>query len=318
MTVDYVLRRLALFLAVVFIAATLNFFFLRAGLRPGGESVRFPRVYAEKYGGDVSLWRQYANFLGDTARLDFGKSVSNYPTPVIQMLKSAIPWSVALLGTATLMSFILGNLGGALLGWGKAPRWLRAVFPVFFTFSAVPFYLMGLILLYVFAFKLSWLPIFGGYDVLIAPEFTFAFWLDVLKHALLPAASLVLTQIGFWMLGMRSMIVMTSGEAFMQQAESKGLRQSRMFFRYALRNSLLPQSTQLAVTLGHVISGAILVELVFSYPGVGRVLYDAIIAFDFFVIQGVIFMIIVTVALAMLIIDLIYPLLDPRVTYKRT
>jgi peptide/nickel transport system permease protein len=316
-TADYVFRRIALFLAVAFVAATLNFFLLRAGLRPGGESVQFPGVYGAKYGSDKPLWRHYVNFLGDTARMDFGKSVANYPTPVSKMLMAAIPWSIALLGTATLISFIVGSLSGALLEWGKAPIWLRGIFPAFFTFSAVPFYLMGLILLYVFAFRLYWLPLFGGYSVEVVPEFTIAFWVDVLEHALLPALSIVMSQIGFWALGMRSMMVTTQGEDFMVQAETKGLRGSSIFFRYALRNALLPQTTQLAVTLGHVISGAILVEIVFSYPGVGMVLFNAIRTFDFFVLQGVTFMLIMTIAFAMLIIDLIYPLLDPRVSYTK-
>ncbi len=297
-------------------AATVSFFFIPGALRPGGESVGLSKIYTARFGVERPLWRQYISYLGDAARLDFGRSRATR-TPVISMLRAAVPWSVALLGTATFLSFVLGSLTGALLGWGKAPRWLRAVFPVFFTFSAVPFYLMGMILLYVLAFRSYWFPLFGGYGVQNIPEFTFSFWLDVLRHAILPAASIVLAQIGFWALGMRSMMVTTQGEDFMQQAEAKGLAGKRIFFRYALRNALLPQTTQLAVTLGHVISGAILVEIVFSYPGVGTVLLNAIRQFDYFVIQGVIFLIIITIALAMLIIDLVYPLLDPRINYRR-
>jgi peptide/nickel transport system permease protein len=316
-TADYFLKRLALFFAVALMAATVNFFFIPAAMRPGGESVGLSQIYRARFGVERPLWRQYLNYLGDTARLDFGKSRANYPTPVISMLRAAIPWSIGLLGTATVISFVLGSLGGALMGWGKAPRWLRTIFPVFFTFSAVPFYLMGMILLYIFAFRNYWLPLFGGYNVQSVPEFTLAFWADVLKHAILPAASIVLAQIGFWALGMRSMMVNMQGEDYMRQAEAKGLSGPRIFFRYAMRNALLPQTTQLAVTLGHVISGAILVEIVFSYPGVGTVMLNAIRTFDYFVLQGVIFTIIITVALAMLIIDLVYPLLDPRINYKK-
>ncbi len=298
-------------------AATVNFFFIPAGLRPGGESVSLSEVYRARFGVERPLWRQYISFIGDTARLDFGKSRANYPTPVTTMLRAAVPWSIGLLGTATLISFVLGSLSGALLAAGKAPPWLRGMFPVFFTFSAVPFYLMGLILIFVFAFRLSWLPLFGGYSVEVIPEFTFAFWADVIQHAFLPATAIVLSQIGFWALGMRSLMVTAQGEDFMQQAEAKGLSGKRIFFRYAMRNAMIPQTTQLAVTLGHVISGAILVEIVFSYPGVGTVLLNAIRNFDTFVMQGVIFMIIITIALAMLIIDLVYPLLDPRINYTR-
>lgn len=316
MSADYFLRRIALFFAVALMAATVNFFFIPLGLRPGGESVSLSQVYRARFGVDRPLWRQYTGFIGDTARLDFGRSRATR-TPVIKMLRNAVPWSVALLGTATLLSFVLGSLSGALLGWGRAPRWLHGIFPVFFTFSAVPFYLMGMILLYVFSFQLYVLPLFGGYSVENIPELTFAFSVDVLRHALLPAAAIVLAQIGFWALGMRSMMVTTQGEDFMQQAEAKGLTDKRMFFRYAMRNALMPQTTQLAVNLGHIISGAILVEVVFSYPGVGTLLLEAIRNFDTFVIQGVIFMIIATIALAMLIIDLVYPLLDPRINYSK-
>ncbi len=331
---DYVLRRLALFIAVAFVAATVNFFFPRVTgqdpiqqklaqmqMQGGGASSEeiagLIETYTAKFGLDQPLWRQYITYLGDTARLDFGQSISFFPTKVTTMLKAAIPWTVGLLATATVMSFALGSISGALLAWGKAPRLLQVVFPVFFTFSAVPFYLMGVVLLYLFAFQTDWLPLFGGYSTNRIPEFTLGFWTDVLKHALLPAASIVLTQIGFWALGMRSMMVTMQGEDYMHQAEAKGLRGQRIFFRYAMRNAILPQTTALAVTLGHVISGAILVEIVFSYPGVGTLLLKAVQGFDYFVLQGVIFTIIITVALAMLIIDLVYPLLDPRINYRR-
>ncbi|MCH7983461.1 MAG: ABC transporter permease [Chloroflexi bacterium] len=333
MTVEYVLRRLALFFAVAFVAATVNFFFPRltgqdpilqklAQLQIQGAGVSSEEIdglietYNAKFGLDRPLWRQYISYLGDTARLDFGQSISFFPTKVTKMLRDAIPWTVGLLATATVMSFVLGSLGGALLAWGKAPRFLHALFPVFFTFSAVPFYLMGVVLLYLFAFQTDWLPLFGGYGTNRIPEFTFGFWTNVLKHAILPAASIVLAQIGFWALGMRSMMVTMQGEDYMHQAEAKGLRGPRIFFRYALRNAILPQTTALAVTLGQVISGAILVEIVFSYPGVGTLLLNAVQGFDYFVLQGVIFTIIITVAFAMLIIDLAYPLLDPRINYR--
>lgn len=318
---------------MAFVAATVNFLFPRitggdpiqqklAQLQIQGGGVSSEEVgalietYTAKFGLDKPLWRQYISYLGDTARLDFGQSISFFPTKVTTMLRDTIPWTVGLLATATLMSFVLGSLSGALLAWGKAPRFLQALFPVFFTFSAVPFYLMGVILLYLFAFQTDWLPLFGGYSTERIPEFTFSFWLNVFKHAILPAGSIVLAQIGFWALGMRSMMITMQGEDYMHQAEAKGLRGSRIFFRYAMRNAILPQTTALAVTLGQVISGAILVEIVFSYPGVGTLLLRAVRGFDYFVLQGVIFTIIITVALAMLIIDLIYPLLDPRINYR--
>ncbi|MBX3013253.1 MAG: ABC transporter permease [Caldilineaceae bacterium] len=334
MTLEYLLKRIAQFVVVAFVAATINFFFPRmTGQDPiqqklaqlqmqGGGTANegiqgLIETYNRKFGLDQPLWRQYLTYLGDTARLDFGQSISNYPATVLSMLRQAIPWSVGLLATATLISFTIGTFIGALIAWGKAPWLLRAIFPAFFVFSAVPFYLMGILLLYVFAFRFSWFPLFGGYSAQRIPEMSLSFWLDVLEHAILPAASIVLAQIGFWALGMRSMMVTIQGEDYMLQAEAKGLKGSRIFFRYAMRNAILPQITGLALTLGTIISGAILVEVVFGYPGVGTVLRNAIQGFDWFVLQGVVFMVIITVAFTMLVIDLIYPWLDPRISYRR-
>ena len=334
MTLEYFLKRVAQFFAIAFFAASINFFFPRmtgqdpirqklAQLELQGVGVSredatgLVETYNKKFGLDKPLWQQYLIYLGDTARLDFGQSISNYPATVLSILKQAVPWSVGLLLTATLISFTLGTLVGALMAWGKAPFFLRVIFPAFFTFSAVPFYLMGIILLYIFAFRFKLFPLFGGYSAEKIPQLSLSFALDVLNHSILPAASIVLAQVGFWALGMRSMMVTIQGEDYMLQAEAKGLKGPRIFFRYAMRNAILPQMTGLALSLGTLISGAILVEVVFAYPGVGTVLLTAVRGFDWFVIQGVVFLVIVSVAFTMLIIDLIYPLLDPRISYRR-
>ncbi len=175
---------------------------------------------------------------------------------------------------------------------------------------------MGIVLLYVFAFKIPVFPLFGGFSSMKVPTLTLDFALDILYHSILPALSIVLAQVGFWAMGMRSMMVTIQGEDYMLQAEAKGLKDQRIFYRYAMRNALLPQLTGLALSLGTIISGAILVEVVFSYPGVGSLLLKAVRAFDWFVIQGIVFLIILSVAFTMLIIDLAYPLLDPRINYR--
>ena len=333
MTVSYFLKRLLQFFVVAFLAATINFFFPRmSGQDPirqklfqlATENVNvsdedakaLTETYNAKFGLDQPLWRQYLNYLGDMAHLDFGVSISEYPSTVLSVLKRAIPWTVGLLLMATLISFAIGTFVGALLAWDKAPFFLRTIFPVFFTFSAVPFYLMGIILLYIFAFQIPIFPLFGGFSSVKVPKFTLDFVLDILYHAVLPALSLVLAQVGFWAMGMRSMMVTIQGEDYMLQAEAKGLNDQRIFYRYAMRNAILPQLTGLALSLGTIISGAILVEIVFSYPGVGSVLLKAVRGFDWFVIQGIVFLIILSVAFTMLIIDLAYPLLDPRISYR--
>lgn len=334
MTLEYVIKRIAQFFVIAFLAATINFFFPRLtgqdpiqqklaqltmqGSSSGGESMKgLIDTYNKKFGLDKPLWQQYLTYLGDMARLNLGQSISNYPTTVMSLLAHALPWTLGLLGTATLISFLLGSLVGASMAWGKAPAFARSIFPVFFTFSAVPPYLMGILLLYVLAFRLSWLPLFGGYGAERIPELSFSFVRNILYHAILPALAIVIAQIGGWAMGMRSMMVTTQGEDYMLQAEAKGLKNQRIFFRYAIRNAILPQITALALSLGTILSGAIVVEVVFSYPGVGTVLANAIRGYDWFVIQGVVFMVIITVALTMLIIDLAYPLLDPRINYRR-
>jgi len=333
MTIDYFLKRLLQFVIIAFLAATINFFFPRMSgqdpirqkliqLQSQGVNVSSEEVaglietYNAKFGLDQPLWRQYLNYLGNMARLDFGPSIANYPATVLSMLRRAIPWTVGLLLTATLISFTIGTIVGALLAWGKAPYFLRVIFPAFFTFSAVPFYLMGIVLLYFFAFQIPIFPLFGGFSTQRVPDLSLGFMLDVLHHAVLPALSIVLAQVGFWAMGMRSMMVTVQGEDYMLQAEAKGLKNSRIFYRYAMRNAILPQITGLALSLGTIISGAILVEVVFSYPGVGSLLLQAVRGFDWFVIQGVVFLVIISVAFTMLVIDLLYPFLDPRINYR--
>lgn len=334
MTLEYFLKRLLQFFVIAFVAATINFFFPRISgqdpirqkliqLESEGvgvsteDAVGLVETYNAKFGLDQPLWRQYLSYLQSMARLDFGYSIAEYPATVLSILERAIPWTVGLLLTATLISFVVGTIVGALLAWDKAPFFLRTIFPAFFTFSAVPFYLMGIVLLYVFAFRIPIFPLFGGFSADRIPELSWSFVVDILYHSVLPALSIVLAQVGFWAMGMRSMMVTIQGEDYMLQATAKGLNDQRIFYRYAMRNAILPQLTGLALSLGTIISGAILVEVVFSYPGVGSLLLKAVRGFDWFVIQGVVFLIIISVAFTMLVIDLIYPLLDPRISYRR-
>jgi len=329
----YVIRRLALVLAVVWLAASVNFFVPRIGgrdpiiekllqeaqFRSGHLDSGYREMaaeYGKKFGLDQPLYKQYVRYLTDTVQFKFGASISQYPVTVNELLANTVPWTVGLLGVATIVSFGLGTFLGALVSWGRTPIYLKALIPAFFTLSAIPYYLLGLVLLYFFAFKASWFPIFGGYEAGTLPSYSLDFILNVLRHATLPALSIVLVGIGFWALGMRAMMVTMQGEDYMVQAEAKGLNERRIFWRYAIRNAILPQSTSLALSLGHIVSGAVLVEVIFGYPGVGSLLFLAIREFDYFVITGIVFMVIVAIALAMLLMDLIYPVLDPRIKYS--
>ena len=184
-------------------------------------------------------------------------------------------------------------------------------------FSAIPFYLIGLVLVYVFAYQLGWFPLGGGVGIRTDFVWSASLVLEILYHSILPALSILLATLGTWALSMRGMMVTVQGEDYMTFAEALGLTNRRRFLQYGLRNAILPQVTLLALSLGHVLSGSILVELVFGYPGVGQQLFRAIQHLDYFVIYGIVFILICTISFAMLVMDLVYPLLDPRIRHRK-
>jgi peptide/nickel transport system permease protein len=232
---------------------------------------------------------------------------------VSDLIAAALPWTLGLLLVATLIAFAAGTLIGAGAAWRASPRALRLLMVPLMTLSAVPYYLLGLVLVYVLGFRLGLFPISGGYRAEAAPELTAGFALDVLHHSALPAISILVSTAGFWAISMRGSMVMTMGEDYMTFARASGLRSRTIFLRYAVRNALLPQLTTLALSLGYVVSGSVLVEVVFGYPGIGTLLFRAISVSDYTLIPGITFMIIMAVGLATLLLDLAYPLLDPRI-----
>ncbi|MBV8120771.1 MAG: ABC transporter permease, partial [Alphaproteobacteria bacterium] len=233
------------------------------------------------------------------------------------MIREALPWTIGLLGVTTLFSFAIGTILGALLAWPRAPRWMQWLMPPLWALHAIPFFLLGLVLSWLFAFQLQWLPIFGGYGAGVKPAWNLAFAVDVVHHAILPAASIVLVSVGGWALAMRGMMVTTMGEDYVTFAEAKGLRPATIFGRYCMRNAILPQTTGLALALAQILSGAVLVEAIFGYPGIGALLFQAIEENDFFLIQGIVFTVIVALGFATFVLDVIYPWLDPRISYHR-
>jgi len=332
--IDYLAKRFAVFLLIVWLAATLNFFLprlsgqdpVRATLLQQAQLGGYVQVgleamvkeYERRFGLDRPLWVQYVTYLGDVCRFNFNYSISNYPRTVNEIIAEAIPWTVGLLGITTVLSFTIGTLLGALLAWPGAPRWMRVLMPPLWALHAIPFFLLGLILMYVFAFRIQLLPMFGGYTAGAFPSLTLAFVGDVIRHSILPALSIVLVATGGWALAMRGMMVTTQGEDYVTFAEAKGLTRFTVFLRYCVRNAILPQTTALALALGNILSGAVLVEVIFGYPGVGTILFHAIRENDHFLIQGIVFTVIVALGVATLILDVVYPLLDPRISYRRT
>lgn len=333
MSVSYIVRRFFIFLAIVWAAATFNFLLPRLG---GQNPIREKLVsqsalsgavqagleemikeFETKFGLDKPLWRQYLTYLSDMSRFDFNYSIANYPRKVLNMIGDALPWSITLLLVTTLLGFIIGNILGALLAWPGAPSFLKVVMPPILMLSAIPYFLLGLILVYIFGFLLGFFPMYGGYTTGVIPTLTLKFIWDVFWHSMLPALSIILVSTGGWALGMRSLMVMTQGEDYVVFADAMGLRNRTIFAQYAIRNALLPQVTALALALGQIVSGAVLVEVIFGYPGIGTMLYQAIRGSDYYLVQGIVFVVIISIGLATFILDIIYPLLDPRITYRK-
>jgi len=324
----HVVRRFVMLFLVVITAASLNFFVPRMSDKnpvlekitemsessaPGSVDMQgLLKIFNERFGLDRPLWEQYVDYLGDMLTLDLNYSITSYPSRVADMIAQALPWTLGLMVTSTLIAFVLGTILGALTVWRKDSRLLQIFVPVVMVFSAIPFYLIGLVLIYFLAYRAGWFPIGGGYSITSFPGWNWDFAMEVLRHSILPASSIVIASIGIWALQMRGMMVTVQGEDYMNFAEAKGLKSRRRFLTYAVRNAILPQITCLALFIGQLVTGAVLVEIVFGYPGMGSLLLQAVDYLDYYTIYGIVFVLILAVAISMLILDLVYPLLDPR------
>lgn len=331
-TKGYLLKRLGMFVLTIWLGLTLMFIVPR--LAPGDpvssmvsrlisqagnveNSEQIIQAWRARFGLDAPIYVQYSRYLYNSFRFDLGYSMAFFPSKVEDMVVRAMPWTLGLLSMATLISFVVGNTIGALLGWRGTPRSLKIALPFTLCFTSIPPFMLGILLTYVFAFGLRWLPFAGAYGRGITPAVTLEFISSVAQHALLPAMAIVLVSMGFWALGMRAMMITTDGEDYMILARAKGLRSRRIFWMYGVRNAVLPQITALALSIGSLAGGSIIVEYIFTYPGMGYLLYQAIVNNDYGLIQGIVFILICGVATAVLIVDLLYPLIDPRITYER-
>ena len=330
---SYILQRLGMFFLTVWLGMTLIFIIPR--LAPGDpvaamvsrmtaqagrveNSAEIIEAWRARFGLDAPLPIQYLRYMKNSLTFNLGYSLAYFPTTVEEMVAKAIPWTVGLLTLATIISFLLGNTVGALLAWRRTPKALRALLPITLTFTSIPPFMLGILLLYIFAFGLEWLPVGGNVAMGMEPSLSLSFFVSVLRHGILPAMAIVVTTMGFWALGMRGMMITTDGEDYMILAEAKGLRPRRIFLHYGVRNAILPQVTALALSFGRIAGGAVIIEYIFTYPGMGYLLYQGIVNNDFVLIQGVVTILIVGVSLAVLIVDLLYPLIDPRITYRKT
>jgi peptide/nickel transport system permease protein len=320
----FALRRLAFFVFTLWAALTLNFFLPR--LMPGNPAISM----IAKFRGGVSpqalkaleaqfgvqtkanLAHQYVTYLGNMARFNFGTSMSQYPASVGSIIGSAIWWTLGLVGLTTIMAFILGTGIGILGAWRRGGRLDSIMPPVFVITSVIPYFWLGLVLILIFGVQLHWLPYFFTHDFTVTPSFSLAFIGNVLQHAILPAATLLITTIGTWILTMRNTMITTLAEDYVRMARAKGLSGRRIMLDYAARNAILPNLTGFAMSLGFVLGGTILIEDVFNYQGVGYWLLDAVNNEDYPLMQALFLLITVAVLLAILISDIATALLDPR------
>jgi len=319
---SFILRRLGFYVVAAWVALTVNFFIPRA--MPGNAvqavMAKFPSLQPSAYkaleallgvGHGGSLWSQYVAYLNDVLHFNFGTDVSQYPAQVSTLLGQTIPWTLTLVGSATVIAFLLGTALGIVAGWRHGGT-LDRVLPGLMFLQAIPYFFFALILIELFALKLHVFPIGEGYAEGLVPGWHWSFIGSAIFHSLLPALTIVLTSVAGWMLQMRNVMITTIGDDYVIAAQAKGLPNRRVIFTYAARNALLPQLQGFGLALGFVVSGALIMEIVFSYPGIGLLLLNAVTSNDHPLMQAIFLVITFAVLLANLIVDIIIVLADPR------
>jgi peptide/nickel transport system permease protein len=319
----FLARRIGFYLVTAWAALTINFLLPR--LMPGSPvaaaldklqgtvSPGVVKALAAQFGINTkaSLLSQYGHYWSQMVQGNLGVSTSQYPTKVTTIIGHALPWTIALVGIASIISFMVGTLLGVLIAWRRGSR-LDALLPITTFLSAVPYFWLGLIFVSVFGVTLHWLPISGGYGQSLNIGFTWTFIQSAISHGAMPAITIVLASLAGWMIGMRNMMVTTMSEDYVMVAQAKGLSNRRVVFTYAARNAVLPNLAGFALQLGFVVAGSLLTEIVFSYPGIGLSLLQAVQDNDYPLMQGVFLVITVVVLLANFAADLLYVILDPR------
>jgi peptide/nickel transport system permease protein len=322
----YFLKKFGWYLLTLVVAITLNFFLPRMikgnpvsvivsamsqGMSDVNAQKKLYESYMHQFGLDKPLFQQYLIYFQNILHGDFGVSFGNYPRRVSNILASAIPWTLGLQIPAILIGWLLGNLLGAFTAYKKGV-FDKIIFPAALFVNSMPFFALSIIMLYVFGLHLKWFPIGGGYGYQMIPNLSLSFIGSVLQHHFLPFISIVLVAIGGQAIGMRSMSIYELNSDYVLYAKLMGIRDSRVV-RYVFRNAVLPQVTGLALSIGTMISGALITEIVFNYPGIGTWLFTAIRTLDFPLISGCTLMITLAVLAANFTIEIIYGLIDPRV-----
>lgn len=333
----YLLRRIAFYVVALWASVTINFALPR--LMPGspidayiariqGSTPLSPatlQAISDQFGGGSSkdsILVQYFHYLGRLLQGDLGISISQYPLHVSTVLLTDLPWTIGLVGIATIISFFVGTFLGILAAWKRGGTLDSVAIPVATFFSSIPYFWLALGLIYVFATLLHWFPSSYGYDVfnldfMNMQGISLAYVGSVIQHAFLPAVTIVVSSFSGWLLGMRNTMLTTLSEDYVLMARAKGLSEKRVMLLYAARNAILPSITGFSLSLGYVVAGSLLTEMVFSYPGIGFALYKAITQLDYNTIEGVFLVIAVTILLATLLSEIAYLFLDPRVRHER-
>jgi len=320
----YAVRRLGFFVVTLWACLTINFVLPR--LMPGSPALAMMARFKGRLSGQAlnaldiafgvdskeSAIRQYFSYMANTLTGHFGTSITFFPDKVSQVVFAAIPWTLALVGITTVLAFALGTLIGMAAAWRRGSTLDSALPPIFVIISAFPYFFLALMALLLFSVTLGWFPQGFGYSNTDTAGWSWHFIGDVLDHAFLPALVILITSVGGWILTMRNNMISTLSEDYVRMARAKGLSSLRIMFNYAGRNAVLPNLTGFAMSLGFVVSGAILVEYVFSYPGVGYMLLQAVENEDFALMQTLFLFITVCVLTAVLLMDFATILLDPR------
>ena len=321
----FVLRRTGFFLLTLWVALTLNFVLPR--LMPGNPALaaianhkgalspQALKALEAQFGLNEhqNLLAQYFKYLGDVATGNFGESLTTQPgNSVGRIVMDAIPWTLGLVGITTILAFVLGTGIGIVGAWRRGGRLDSLMPPIFVIMTVIPYFWLGLIVILIFGVKLHWLPYFFTYNVTLTPGLNWAFISNVLEHAILPAFTLLILTIGTWILTMRNTMITTLAEDYVRMARAKGLPGRRIMLDYAARNAILPNLTGFAMSLGFVVGGAILIEEVFNYQGVGFLLLQAVNNDDFPLMQALFLLITAAVLLAILLSDIAIAILDPR------
>jgi peptide/nickel transport system permease protein len=317
----YLAKRGGLFLVTLWAALTVNFIIPR--VMPGNEAQAVLATFKGanpgalhaleiQFGVNVhqSVLSSYFDYLGNCLTGQFG--VTAQGVPVMTEISSKLPWTLGLVGITTVIAFVIGTVAGMASAWRRGGRLDAVLPPTLFILSTVPVFFVGLLLIYVFAVQMNWLPLSGNYSVGATPAFTPSFIWDVIKHAILPGLSLVVVTAGLWVYSMRNNMITTISEDYVKTARAKGLPNRRIMLGYAGRNAILPNLTGFAMQIGYVLGGAIVIEYLFSYPGLGYLFYTATTDHDLPLMQGLFLVYTLAVLICVLIADLVTAVLDPR------